>query len=163
VHPIGLRRCRDAIAFDDRFLPLRRHHRDSVHRFYQEQAQIDGGRPTDCRERFSRGYLRRGGSRTDNWSPVIRFWTIRFRAATWRKNSVRGCAGLPSNTAPAGTFEMTPACAPIRAPLSDPQVPRHCGLAADLNEILKDRGARYSHLGDNDAAASQSNIVPDLD
>jgi hypothetical protein len=48
-------------------------------------------------------------------------------------------------------------------PLSDPQVPRHCGLAADLNEILKDRGARYSHLGDNDAAASQSNIVPDLD
>lgn len=44
------------------------------------------------------------------------FRTMRFNAITWRKNSFRGCAGLPSNTAPAGTSEMTPACAPICAP-----------------------------------------------
>ena len=53
-------------------------------------------------------------------------------------------------------------CANLR-PLSDPQVPRHGSLAADLNEILKDRGARYSNLGDDDAATSQAHIMADLD
>ena len=47
--------------------------------------------------------------------------------------------------------------------LSDPQVLRHAGLAADLNEILKDRGARDPNLGNNDAAASQADIMADLD
>ena len=41
---------------------------------------------------------------------------IRFRVATWRKNSFRGCAGLPSNTEPAGASEMTPLWAPIWLP-----------------------------------------------
>ena len=53
-------------------------------------------------------------------------------------------------------------CANLRA-LSDPQVSRHCGLAPDLNEILKDRGARDPNLGNNDAAASQADIMSDLD
>ena len=53
-------------------------------------------------------------------------------------------------------------CANLRA-LSDPQVPRHGSLPADLNEILKDRGARNPNLGDNDAAASQADIMADLD
>ncbi len=34
---------------------------------------------------------------------------IRFSVATCRKNSVRGCAGLPSRIDPAGASEITPA------------------------------------------------------
>jgi len=47
--------------------------------------------------------------------------------------------------------------------LSDPQVLRHAGLAADLNEIVKGRGARDPNLGNNDAAASQADVMADLD
>ena len=46
--------------------------------------------------------------------PVRR--VIRFNVATWRKNSLRGWAGLPSKIEPVGTSEMTPACAPIWLP-----------------------------------------------
>ena len=53
-------------------------------------------------------------------------------------------------------------CANLR-PLPDPQVPSHGSLAADLNEILKDRGSRDSNLGDDDAATSQAHIMADLD
>ena len=53
-------------------------------------------------------------------------------------------------------------CAHLRA-LSDTQVPRHGGLTAYLNEILKDRGARDPNLGNYDAAASQADIMADLD
>ena len=53
-------------------------------------------------------------------------------------------------------------CANLRA-LSNTQVSRHCGLTAYLNEILKDRGARDPNLGNNDAAASQADVMADLD
>jgi hypothetical protein len=39
-----------------------------------------------------------------------------FRTATCRKNSCLGWAGLPTRAAPAGTSDITPACAPILAP-----------------------------------------------
>ena len=53
-------------------------------------------------------------------------------------------------------------CANLRA-LSDTQVSGHGGLTAYLNEILQDRGARDPNLGNNDAAASQADIMADLD
>ena len=41
---------------------------------------------------------------------------MRFRTATCRKNCCLGWAGLPTRAAPAGTSDITPACAPILAP-----------------------------------------------
>jgi hypothetical protein len=53
-------------------------------------------------------------------------------------------------------------CANLRA-LSDMQVSGHCGLTAHLNESLKDCGARDPDLGNNDTAASQADVMADLD
>ena len=46
---------------------------------------------------------------------------------------------------------------------TDAQVPRHRGLAADLDEILEHGRSGDPYLGHDDAAASQLNIVADLD
>jgi hypothetical protein len=40
---------------------------------------------------------------------VLRFRAICLSVATCRKNSVLGCAGVPSSFAPGGTSDMTPA------------------------------------------------------
>ena len=57
---------------------------------------------------------------------------------------------------------MTPALGADLAALADAQMPRHRRLTADLYEVLEDRGARDAHLGHDDAAASEPDVVADL-
>jgi hypothetical protein len=46
---------------------------------------------------------------------------------------------------------------------ADPQMPGHCPLAADLDEVLQHGGARNANLRYNNATPAEANIVGDLD
>ena len=75
--------------------------------------------------------------------------TSRRMKAISRNMARTGCAGLPTTSAPAGTSDITPACAPIRALRPIRRCPRQPGLPADHDMVLKDRGPGNADLRDN--------------
>ena len=75
---------------------------------------------------------------------------------------MRGCAGLPSSTAPAGHIGYDAGlCADLRT-LANVQVSRHCRLASDLTKSSSTVEPAIPTWAHNNAAASQPDIVSDL-
>ena len=107
----------------------------------------------------------RRGQICEFYSGITGFWPLGypFQSGNLPKELLARLRGTAKqNRSRRGVRDNTGLGAYLTA-ATDAQMSRHCGLAADLNEVFKDRRSCNPNLRHDDAATSELNIVADLD